>query len=78
MDQKDIAAMFRQGELQRRAQRNAKILQNAAELENEPLTEFDKEAHATAVESVKRQQLRLEKELSPGYWRRLWCALLNK
>ena len=78
MNQEQIAAMFREQELQRRQARNEALLHNAAALTDEVLDEKGKAAHEAAVAKVKEQQLWLEKELSPGYWKRLWRALLNR
>lgn len=73
-----IAQQFREGELRRREARRAALLRNEAALASEPLTPFDRQVHAAAVESLKKQQLAFERETSVGYWRRLWAALLNK
>lgn len=52
----DIAKAFRASELQRREVRR-KIMLNHAALENEPLSDFDKEADKAARESIARQQV---------------------
>lgn len=78
MNQEQIAVMFRKGELERRRQRHEQLLRNEAALRDEPLTEFDKKVHEQAVTEVKKYKLAIEKETSPGYWARLWRALLNR
>lgn len=75
--QNDLKHVFRASELQRRAAR-MKILQNHAALENEVLPPEDQKIHDETVASLKRQTLAYEKEIRPGYWQRLWHALLNK
>ena len=77
----DIAASMRAQELQRRTARQRELLarlHNEIKLADEPLTSIDQAAHEFAVDLLQRQVLKREKELSPGYWRRLWAALLNK
>lgn len=78
MKQDEIAAVFRAQELERRKTRQLRLMQNEAALEKEPLTEFDRAAHAKALALLKLYQQRLEKATRPGYWKRLWAALLSR
>lgn len=73
----DLKATMRQQELQRRAVRRAYLL-NEAKLLEEALDEEGKAAHKAAVEAIKEQKLNFEREITPGYWQRLWRALLNR
>lgn len=73
----DLARTMRTAELQRRTQRE-KILLNHAALSDEPLSDYDKKVHEEAMESVREQVLRHEKETTPGYFRRLWNALKGR
>ena len=77
MEQAELQKMFRQQELQRRAARRALRLNEAA-LEHEVLDAEAQVADAAAKASLIRQQLTYEKETSPGYWTRLWHAVLGK
>ncbi len=77
MNQEEIAVMFRQQELARRGARWAR-LENELKLAGEFLTPTDQALHNAAANQLKRNRLALEKEISPGYWQRLWAALFNK
>ena len=72
-----IAQMFRKTELNRRAERLAR-LKNELELANEPLSAHDKEINEAALRDIKQEKLRQDKLMYPGYWNRLIAALLNK
>lgn len=81
MNQDQIAAIFRQGELARRAERRQQLLallKNEAALLTENLNEKDKIAHETAIQAVRRQEHEYWKASRPGYWNRLWLALLGR
>jgi hypothetical protein len=78
MDQDQIAAMFREGELRRRQLRREAILKNEAALTQEQLSAADLAAHQAAIKSIKAAAENYEKETSRGYWTRLWRALLNR
>lgn len=77
MNHAEIARMMRMQELERRQSRR-KRLENEMALEYENLSLTDKAADAAAKESMKQSFLRQDKALHPGYFRRLWAALLNK
>lgn len=77
MEQHELQQMFRQQELQRRATRRLHLL-NEAKLEQEELDPEAKAADAASKASLIRQQLAYEKETSPGYWTRLWYAILGR
>lgn len=88
LSQDQIAVMFRQGELRRRAERRAQVQQqldralalarNEGILVAEKLDDHAQKIHDIAVGQIKEQQLAFEKEVRVSYWRRLWAALLNK
>lgn len=78
MNQTEIAIAFRAQELERRRVRTEALLRNEAALRDEPLTEFDRSIDTEAVRQVREYRLELEKELSPGYWTRLWRALCGR
>lgn len=74
----DIAKGMRAAELQRRAERRAyllKCIQNEASLLYEELSDEDAIIHEKAVDDLREQNLRLEKDVTPGYWQRIWAAL---
>jgi hypothetical protein len=77
MMQDEIASAFRAQELQRRAGRKQRLMNELA-LDNEQLTEQDRAADLEAKRRLKESALRLEKEISPSYWKRLWAALLGR
>lgn len=84
----EVAIMFRKSELQRRELRRIalehelksliKRMDNEGMLLHEILTPEEQKIHALANKEIIRQQLAFEREASPGYWTRLWRALLNK
>ena len=76
--QEEIAVMFRKGELQRRQARREKLLANEAALADEMLNAEEQAAHDKAIARIKENHLAMAKEMSPGYWLRLWRALLNR
>ena len=77
MDPNILAAMRAQ-ELMRRKDRWNR-LQNELKLAEESLdAPEDIAAHAEAIRLLRENVLQLERETSPGYWKRLWHALLNK
>lgn len=88
MTQADLQKLFRGHELNNRAARRERLMQEVAALNKrlqnegmllaEILTEADLTAHKAALESMIKQRLSFEKESSSGYWRRLWNALLNR
>lgn len=73
----EIATAFRATELERRAVRKAKLL-NEIKLDSEKLSDEDKRIHDIAVKKLKEGKLELEKEINPGYWERLWNAIRGK
>ncbi len=82
--QQAIGNIFRQQELQRRAVRRARLLNEAA-LEMEPLTAQEKTIDTLAKESLKRQDEEFKKATEfpwpmeqPSYWKRLWLAILGR
>ena len=78
MKQEDIAVMFRQAELERRAQRLQALARNAQALLHEPLTPHEKVITERAVENLRMASLATERAMHPGYWKRLWAALLDR
>jgi len=77
MNTDKIAVMMRAQELQRRTARAKRVLNELA-LSQEPLTPMEQQFHKYAIKKLQEQQLQREREQSPGYWQRLWAALLNK
>lgn len=90
MEQKELQIMFRRNELEQRAKRRQRLmlellslnkrLANEGILASELLTPEERLAHDAAIERIKAQELRFNKEItitrgSVGYWRRLWKAL---
>ena len=73
----ELKTMFRASELQRRQERR-KIMSNAVALDNEPLTREEREQDAAIKKELQRMSLQFEKEVTPGYWTRLWAALRGK
>jgi hypothetical protein len=73
----EIARMWRQQELERRQARR-KCLANEIALEYENLSPAEEAADTAAKELMKQSFLRQDKATHPGYFRRLWAALLNK
>lgn len=84
----ELATMFRKSELQRRELRRIaldremksllKRMDNEGMLLHEMLTPEEQKIHKLANKEIIEQQLAFEREASPGYWQRLWRALLNK
>lgn len=76
-----ISTIFRQAELTRRAARREILLRqltNETLLIREGLGEDDYEIHLWAVRELRKGHLRMEKELLPGYWQRLWAAIWGR
>ena len=84
----DVASTFRTQELHRRVARRERLFQeleslrkryqNEGMLLHEVLSEEDKKAHIEATIRIKAQQIQFEKETRPGYWQRLWYAILGR
>ncbi len=69
--------MFREQELQRRAAR-AKRLENELKLDAERLTPTEQKHNEEAITRIHESTLQREKEITPGYWLRLWRAVCGK
>lgn len=77
----DLLATMRAKELERRAARRLLLMQqikNELALDREDLSPEHRAYHKLALEQLQASQLSFEYETSPGYWRRLWSALLNR
>jgi len=73
----ELKTMFRTAELGRRQERR-KIMINAAALDNEPLTREEREQDQAIKKELQRMSLQFEKDVTSGYWTRLWAALRGK
>lgn len=78
MNQQQIAEMMRAKELERRKARSAALIKNELALGQEKLNAEDQAVHDRVVHNLRRLQLQREKETTPGYFQRLWNALLNR
>ena len=83
MDQAFIAAFFRKAELERRRDRRNHLLalwESEAKLLKEELDPAAYHAHRSAIADIQAQELiyQQQTEVSLGYWKRLWYALINK
>lgn len=77
MNQDEIGVLFRSQEEQRRVAR-WKRLENELKLSMEKLDPVEQAHHKEAIRRFRESRLRLEKELSPGYWQRLWRAICGR
>ena len=88
MNQDELKVVFRKGELERRAARRVQFTQELSSLMlriknegimlHELLTSDEAKASVEALRQIKQQIQDADRELHPGYWRRLLRALLNR
>ena len=69
-----LKVAFRRTELQRRAGRRERLL-NEMKLDTESLSSEDLKIHRLAAKSLVKQQLEFERETRASYWQRLWAAI---
>lgn len=81
MNETQLKTLFRKNELANRAQRRAKLLRqldNERTLLHEEIPEEDKAACDAAITELRKEHIQMERYIRPGYWKRLWLALLNR